>query len=123
MTKIVEVPDYVVDWYNSNAHELNNNIICLSQNISNKPEERRDKFEQWFMTEYNSIGILISMRDNGYVVKTERYFLQNKLTRMYLYKLNNDEYMEVNYKENATAFTEDEINEEDFCGYYKDKVK
>ncbi|GAA5349527.1 DUF1642 domain-containing protein [Streptococcus uberis] len=67
-----EVTQFVADWYENNKFLFEDNICNLIVSIEN--DTYSDEFTSWFIERYNSIEILINMRQFGYTVEKEKLY-------------------------------------------------
>ena len=82
--KLVEVPQFVADWFEKNKHDIEYRIWNYSR-LSDRCI--RDEFFKWFDKNSNKpIETLIRMKLEGYTVEKEQlFYLKNKITQEYLY--------------------------------------
>lgn len=82
--EIPEVPQFVADWYEENKGSLDYMIFETCRDLT---DESTNEFENWFGYDNNkAITTLVNMK-NGYTVKDKRFYLKNKLTGTFLYRM------------------------------------
>lgn len=122
---LVEVPQFVADWFENNEDDLSFKIWGYL--INWKLQDKKSDFFKWMKKESECIEILIRMQD-GYKVKKEQlYYLKNKNTGHILYRQPKEaggDFIEVvaTINEEYTWFTQDEIDTMHTGSYEKIEV-
>ena len=107
-TQKVKVPEFVVEWFEENKHNLNFAIyeLCEAGKVPVDLYEGLTDFERWFYLNHD-IDTLIRMQD-GYEVEEEpKYYLV--IPYYYGYMTGNKDQPFVDRKEDASLSTEFEI--------------
>lgn len=121
--KLVEVPQFVADWFEENKGNLDYKIW---EYINDSHEISDDVFWQWFIgVSTNPFETLIRMKLDGYTVKKEQlYYLCEKNTGYYLNKKGDSLKLVVNpYFDENNEFTQSEIDELHIGSYKQIEVE
>ena len=88
VTKPVEVPQCVIDWYEENEYNLDYNLWNY---IIDWDEQEPSDFYNWFNASKKAFQTLVNMHLFGYKVKEEtKYTVKITKTDQYLYCVDND---------------------------------
>lgn len=73
---LVKVPQFVVDWFVINEHNIDGNIKALARRLENKPKSDSTEMDSWFASSSNKpVETLIRMKLYGYTVKKEQLYI------------------------------------------------
>lgn len=120
--QLVEVPQFVSDWFEKNDYNIDGNIKALARTLKDKPQINWTSIDKWFMKSSNKpVETLIRMKLEGYTIKKEQlYVIEYPMSALpYVANMEKNQENEIviigytSIKECAKRFTEQEVKDID----------
>ncbi|UTG79878.1 DUF1642 domain-containing protein [Lactococcus lactis] len=115
------VPDFVAEWYEKKKNKLEIAVYSINTSIDKKSFNDLTKIEKWFEgVENKPIETIFKMKDGYTVEKPQLFYLENKITGMYL-SSDGKEFYE-HHKIHGFKFTQSEIDSMETGSYEQIEV-
>ena len=130
-SKLLEVPQFVADWYEENKEDLEYQVYLMNIIISKKESTAEmSSIELWFTDEdelNKPLETIFAMKNGYTIAKEKRFYLKNKLTGNFLMKwgdaLSEDTVFTLQEESNKGQFTQQEIDSMETGSYEQIEVE
>ncbi|SFL49612.1 DUF1642 domain-containing protein [Lactococcus garvieae] len=126
-SKLLEVPQFVADWYEENKEDLEYQIYLMHVLISKKESTAEmSSIELWFTDEdelNKPLETIFAMKNGYTIAKEKRFYLKNKLTGGYIAQDCYNGTRETYNRHDRTAFAQQEIDSMETGSYEQIEVE